>query len=124
MATSVEGVPAAGMKRPSIAILPQTIRGKLAVAFGVVAATAIVAGVVGQSSYEVVNEKLATINEVSVPSMVAAQRIGEVTARIAAAVPALHSAATEPELNVQLRAAERSSGRAASQCGAAGGAQR
>ena len=50
----------------------------LAVAFGVVAATAIVAGVVGQSSYELVNEKLAAINEVSVPSMVAAQRIGEV----------------------------------------------
>jgi signal transduction histidine kinase/uncharacterized small protein (DUF1192 family) len=90
------------MKRPGIAILPQTIRGKLAVAFGVVAATAIVAGVVGQSSYEVVNEKLATINEVSVPSMVAAQRIGEVTARIAAAAPALHSAATEPELDAQL----------------------
>jgi signal transduction histidine kinase/HAMP domain-containing protein len=102
VATSVEGVPAAGMKRPSITILPQTIRGKLVVAFGVVAATAIVAGVVGQSSYEVVNEKLATITEVSVPSMVAAQRIGEVTARIAAAAPALHSAATETELDVQL----------------------
>ncbi|MGH6916121.1 MAG: PAS-domain containing protein, partial [Geminicoccaceae bacterium] len=102
MATSVEGVSAAGMKRSGIAILPQTIRGKLAVAFGVVAATAIVAGVVGQSSYEVVNEKLATITEVSVPSMVAAQRIGEVTARIAAAAPALHSAATETALNVQL----------------------
>ena len=102
MATSAEGVPAPGMKRPHIAILPQTIRGKLVLAFGVVAATAIVAGVVGQSSYEVVNEKLATITEVSLPSMVAAQRIGEVTARIAATAPALHSAATEPELSMQL----------------------
>jgi signal transduction histidine kinase len=102
MATSVEGVPAAGVKGSRIAILPQTIRGKLAVAFGVVAATAMIAGVVGQSSYEVVNEKLATVNDVSVPSMVAAQRIGEVTARIAAAAPALHSAATETALNIQL----------------------
>ena len=102
MATSVEGVPAAGIRHSGIAILPQTIRGKLAVAFGVVAATAIVAGVVGQSAYQVVNEKLAAITEVSVPSMVAAQRIGEVTARIAAAAPALHSAATEPALDVQL----------------------
>jgi signal transduction histidine kinase/uncharacterized small protein (DUF1192 family)/HAMP domain-containing protein len=102
MATSVEGVPAARVTRPSVALLPQTIRGKLALAFGVVAATAMVAGVVGQSSYEVVNEKLATITAVSLPSMVAAQRIGEVTAQIAAAAPALHSAATQSELDVQL----------------------
>src|ERR671919_2207955 len=102
MAISVVGAPAAGMKRSRIAILPQTIRGKLAVAFGVVAATAMVAGVVGESSYGVVNEKLATINEVSVPSMVAAQRIGEITARIAASAPALQGAATDPELDVQL----------------------
>src|SRR5690606_40910762 len=75
---------------------------KLAVAFGLVAATAIIAAVVGQSAYEVVNEKLAAITEVSVPSMVAAQRIGEVTARIAAAAPALRSAASEHELDVRL----------------------
>jgi signal transduction histidine kinase len=102
MATSVEDVPATGVRRPRIAAAPRTIRAKLGLAFGVVAVTAIVAGVVGQSAYEVVNEKLTTITEVSVPSMVAAQRIGEVTARIAAAAPALHGAETESELSAQL----------------------
>ncbi len=65
-----------------MAIFPRTIRGKLGAAFGVVAAAAIVGGVVGQSSYDVIGQKLAIITEVSVPSVIAAQRIGEVTARI------------------------------------------
>ncbi len=76
-------------------IFPQTIRGKLGSAFGVVAVAAIVGGVVGQSSYDVIGQKLATITEVSVPSVVAAQRIGEVTGRIAATAPALHGADSE-----------------------------
>ncbi len=82
-------------------IFPQTIRGKLGSAFGVVAVAAIVGGVVGQSSYDVIGQKLATITEVSVPSVVAAQRIGEVTARIAATAPALHGADSEIALTAQ-----------------------
>ena len=64
-----------------MAILPETIRGKLGLAFGVVAAATIVGAVVGQSSYDVIGQKLAIITEVSVPSVIAAQRIGEVTAQ-------------------------------------------
>ncbi|MFQ6017109.1 MAG: adenylate/guanylate cyclase domain-containing protein [Kiloniellaceae bacterium] len=81
--------------------MPQTIRGKLGLAFGVVAAAAIVGGVVGQSSYDVIGQKLAIITEVSVPSVIAAQRIGELTARIAAAAPALHGADGEAALTAQ-----------------------
>jgi class 3 adenylate cyclase/phosphoglycerate-specific signal transduction histidine kinase len=84
-----------------MAVLPQTIRGKLGLAFGVIAAAAIVGGVVGQSSYDVIGQKLAIITEVSVPSVIAAQRIGEVTARIAAAAPALHGADNEVALTTQ-----------------------
>jgi class 3 adenylate cyclase/methyl-accepting chemotaxis protein len=84
-----------------MAILPETIRGKLGLAFGVVAAAAIVGAVVGQSSYDVIGQKLSIITEVSVPSVIAAQRIGEVTARIAAAAPALHGADSEVALTAQ-----------------------
>ncbi len=72
-----------------MAIFPQTIRGKLGSAFGLVAAAAIVGGFVAQSSYDVIGQKLATITEVSVPSVVAAQRIGEVTATTPNADPSL-----------------------------------
>ncbi|MCK5366485.1 MAG: hypothetical protein KAR22_26095, partial [Gammaproteobacteria bacterium] len=84
-----------------MAFLPQTIRGKLGLAFGVIIASAIVGAVVGQSSYDVIGQKLAIITEVSVPSVVAAQRIGEVTARIAATAPALHGADSKVALTAQ-----------------------
>ena len=84
-----------------MAILPETIRGKLGLAFGVVAAATIVGAVVGQSSYDVIGQKLAIITEVSVPSVIAAQRIGEVTAQIAGAAPALHGADSKIALTAQ-----------------------
>ena len=89
------------LKLAGMAFLPQTIRGKLGLAFGVVTVSAIVGAVVGQSSYDVIGQKLAIITEVSVPSVIAAQRIGGVTARIAAAAPALHGADNAAALSVQ-----------------------
>ncbi len=99
--TSERGKAPVGANSPRMAVLPQTIRGKLGLAFGVVTAAAIVGGVVGLSSYEVIGQKLAIITEVSVPSVVAAQRIGEVTAGIAAAAPVLHGADSEVALIAQ-----------------------
>ncbi len=52
--TSEKSDPAVGVNRAGMAIFPQTIRGKLGLAFGVVAAAAIVGGVVAQSSYDVI----------------------------------------------------------------------
>ena len=89
------------LKLAGMAFLPQTIRGKLGLAFGVVTVSAIVGAVVGQSSYDVIGQKLAIITEVSVPSVIAAQRIGGVTARIAAAAPALHGADSAAALSAQ-----------------------
>jgi signal transduction histidine kinase/DNA-binding response OmpR family regulator len=83
------------------AILPQTIRGKLALAFGVVAISAVVGGLVGQSSYRVISEKLAIITETSLPSVIAAQRIGEFTTQIAATGSNLQNVDTEAALAVQ-----------------------
>ncbi len=57
-------------------IFPQTIRGKLGSAFGVVAVAAIVGGVVGQSSYDVIGQKLATITEVIRQAIVDAEATG------------------------------------------------
>ncbi len=99
--TTERGGPAVGVNRPGMAFVPQTIRGKLGSAFGVVTAAAIVGGVVGQSSYDVIGQKLAIITEVSVPSVIAAQRIGEVTARIAATAPALLGADSEIALTTR-----------------------
>ncbi len=90
-----------GAKASGMAILPQTIRGKLGLAFGVIATAAIVGGIVGKSSHDVIRQKLAIITEISVPSVIAAQRIGEVTAGIAAAAPALHGADSEAALAAQ-----------------------
>ncbi len=90
-----------GVKRARMAFLPQTIRGKLGLAFGVIIASAIVGAVVGQSSYGVIGRKLAIITQVSVPSVIAAQRIGEVTVRIAAAAPALHGADNAAAMSAQ-----------------------
>lgn len=93
-----------GAKSPGMALLPKTIRGKLGLAFGVIAAAAIIGGAVGQWSYEVIRQKIVAISEVSVPSVIATQRIGEVTARIAAVAPALNSADSDSALSAQRNA--------------------
>jgi len=89
------------MKSSIMHILPQSIRGKLTLAFGVIAMVTIIGGFVGQSSYDAIRQTLSIITEVSVPSLVTAQRIGEVTAQIAAAAPILHSAKTKAALTMQ-----------------------
>ena len=83
-------------------VLPQTIRGKLAAAFAVIVVTTVIAGFVLQSSYEVIDEKIAIITDESVPSVVAAQRVAAITGQIAASAPALHGADSEVALIVLL----------------------
>ena len=51
-------------------ILPQTIRGKLAAAFAAIVVTTVIAAFVLQSSYDVIDEKIAIITDESVPSVV------------------------------------------------------
>ena len=89
------------MKSSNMHILPQSIRGKLTLAFGVIAVVTLIGGLVGQSSYDAIRQKLSIITEVSVPSLVSAQRIGEVTAQIATAAPILHGAETKAALTMQ-----------------------
>jgi signal transduction histidine kinase/HAMP domain-containing protein len=83
-------------------VLPQTIRGKLAAAFAVIVITTVIVGFVVQSSYDVIDEKIAIITDKSVPSVVAAQRVAAITGQIAASAPALQGADSEAALIVLL----------------------
>ncbi len=83
-------------------ILPQTIRGKLAAAFAAIVVATVVAGFILNSSYEVIDEKISTIANKSVPSIVAAQRVAAITGQIAASAPALHGIDSEAALIVML----------------------
>jgi hypothetical protein len=87
--------------RGSLSILPQSIRGKLALTFGVVVVATIAAAIAAESSFDTVRQKLSVITGTSVPAVTAAQTVAEITAQISAGVPSLHALRHRVELETQ-----------------------
>jgi signal transduction histidine kinase/DNA-binding response OmpR family regulator len=89
------------VERGGLSLLPQSIRGKLALTFGVVVLATVVAAIAADSSFDVVRKKLSVITGTSMPAVTAAQTVAEITAQVSAAVPGLdavrHRAALETQ---------------------------
>ena len=71
------------------------IRAKLLVAVGTVAAMTLVAGALAWASYSEVERLLAQVTRDNLPSVSAALKLSEATARLAAAAPALDNAQSQ-----------------------------
>ncbi|MGE5475307.1 MAG: ATP-binding protein, partial [Bacteroidales bacterium] len=71
------------------------IRAKLLVAVGMVAAMTLVAGALAWASYSEIERLLAQVTRDNLPSVSAALRLSEATARLAAAAPALDGSQTQ-----------------------------
>ena len=92
------------VERGGLSLLPQSIRGKLALTFGVVVVATVVAAIAAESSFDVVRQKLSVITGTSMPAVTAAQTVAEITAQVSAAVPSLdavrHRAALETQFEL------------------------
>jgi signal transduction histidine kinase/DNA-binding response OmpR family regulator len=92
------------VERGGFSLLPQSIRGKLALTFGVVVVATVVAAIAAESSFDVVRQKLSVITGTSMPAVTAAQTVAEITAQVSAAVPSLdavrHRAALETQFDL------------------------
>ncbi|KAF0223306.1 MAG: two-component system NarL family capsular synthesis sensor histidine kinase [Rhodospirillaceae bacterium] len=71
------------------------IRAKLLVAVGLVSGVTLLAGWLAWSSYSEVGRLLATVTRANLPSVAAALKLSEATARLAAAAPALDSSQSQ-----------------------------
>jgi len=71
------------------------IRAKLLVAVGLVSGMTLMAGWLAWSSYSEVGRLLATVTRANLPSVAAALKLSEATARLAAAAPALDSSQSQ-----------------------------
>jgi adenylate cyclase len=84
-----------------LSLLPQSIRGKLALTFGVVVVATLVAALAAESSFGIVRQKLSVITGTSLPAVTAAQKVAEIAAQVSAAVPSLDAVRHGGELEAQ-----------------------
>src|SRR5437762_5416409 len=73
------------------------IKGKLFLAFGAVAGTTLIVGIVGWMSLTIVGSQLSGVTQRNIPHVVATLELATNSAAAAAAAPALFAAASEAE---------------------------